>query len=104
VSFPEFLISIGETVALEQFKQIPVASFAHTKLLPLFHIYALIGGMPKVVQHYALHKDLTELSSIYDSLITSYIDDVEKYAANSSQLKMQRHAIRASVVQAGKRI
>jgi len=104
VSFPEFLMAIGETAALEQLKQIPVASFAHTKLLSLFHIYALIGGMPEVVQQYALHKDLTELSSIYDSLITSYIDDAEKYAANSSQLQMLRHAIRASFVQAGKRI
>jgi predicted AAA+ superfamily ATPase len=104
VSFPEFLIATGEKAALEQLQKIPIASFAHTKLLSLFHTYALIGGMPEVVNHYAQHKDLTALSSIYDSLITSYTDDAEKYAANTNQLQMIRHAIGTSFAQAGKRI
>jgi predicted AAA+ superfamily ATPase len=104
VSFPEFLTAIGETTVLEQLQQIPLAAFAHSKLLNLFHTYALIGGMPEVVNHYAQYKDLTALSSIYDSLITSYIDDAEKYAANTTQLQMIRHTIRASFAQAGKRI
>ena len=43
VSFPEFLDAIGEHGALEQIKKIPVASFVHSKLLKLFHEYALIG-------------------------------------------------------------
>lgn len=104
VSFPEFLAAMGETNSLEQLQKIPLASFAHTKLLHLFHTYALIGGMPEVVNHYVQHRDLTALSSIYDSLITSYLDDAEKYAANNTQLQVVRHAIRASYAQAGKRI
>jgi uncharacterized protein len=104
VSFPEFLAAMGETNSLEQLQKIPLASFAHTKLLHLFHTYALIGGMPEVVNHYVQYRDLTALSSIYDSLITSYLDDAEKYAANNTQLQVVRHAIRASYAQAGKRI
>jgi uncharacterized protein len=104
VSFPEFLAAMDETAALEQLQKIPVAAFAHSKLLQLFHTYALIGGMPEVVSHYVQHKDLTALASIYDSLITSYLDDVEKYAANASQVLHIRHVIRASFSQAGKRI
>lgn len=104
VSFPEFLAAMGETAALAQLEKNPIDSFAHTKLLTLFHTYALIGGMPEIVNHYSQHKDLTALSTIYDSLITSYIDDAEKYASNSSQLQMIRHAIKASFAQAGKRI
>jgi len=104
VSFPEFLAAIGETAALEQVQKIPVAPFAHTKLLQLFHTYALIGGMPEIVQHYAQHKDLTALGPIYDSLITSYLEDVEKYAASASQVTQIRHVIRSSFSLAGKRI
>jgi predicted AAA+ superfamily ATPase len=37
-------------------------------------------------------------------LITSYLDDVEKYASNASQVLHIRHVIRTSFSQAGKRI
>lgn len=104
VSFPEFLSAMGETAALEQLQQIPLASFAHSKLLGLFHTYALIGGMPEIVQHYALHKDLVALAPIYDSLISGYLEDVEKYATNNSQVLHIRHCIQSSFLQAGKRI
>lgn len=104
VSFPEFLSALNETAAREQLEQTPVAPFAHQKLLTLFHTYALIGGMPEAVQRYATTQDLVSLSSVYDSLLTSYLDDAEKYAKNNSQMQMIRHALRASFSQAGKRI
>ena len=104
VSFPEFLSAMNETAAREQLEQIPTASFAHQKLLSLFHTYALIGGMPEAVQHYRTHKDLVSLAPIYDSLLTSYMDDAEKYARNDPQMQLIRHAIRSSFAQAGKRI
>ncbi len=104
VSFPEFLSAIGEDSALGALHQIPIASFAHDKLLQLFHTYALIGGMPGIVKQYAEQKDFTVLASIYDSLITSYLEDVEKYAISSAQVIHIRHAIRTSFSEAGKRI
>ena len=104
VSFPEFLSAIGESAALEQLEMVPIAAFAHTKLLALFHKYALIGGMPEIVQHYAKHKDLVALSPIYDSLINGYVDDVEKYAKSNMQILHIRHCIQSSFTQAGKRI
>jgi predicted AAA+ superfamily ATPase len=104
VSFPEFLSAMNETAARDQLEQIPAASFSHQKLLSLFHTYALIGGMPEAVQHYSTHKDLVSLSPIYDSLLTSYMDDAEKYARNDTQMQLIRHAIRSSFAQAGKRI
>ena len=104
VSFPEFLSAIDETAALEQLTQVPLAAFAQKKLLNLFHTYALIGGMPEIVQHYATHKDLVTLGPIYDSLISGYIDDVEKYAKSNAQILYLRHCIQSSFAQAGKRI
>ncbi len=104
VSFIEFLEAIGETAALKQLQTIPLKTFAHDKLLKLFHTYALIGGMPEIVKEYAETKDITSLSSLYDSLIASYIDDVEKYAHTNNQMQVIRHVIKASYVEAGKRI
>jgi predicted AAA+ superfamily ATPase len=104
VSFPEFLSAIGENAALEQLTQVPLAAFAQSKLLKLFHTYALIGGMPEIVQHYATHKDLVAIGPIYDSLINGYMDDVEKYAKSNAQILHIRHCIQNSFAQAGKRI
>jgi predicted AAA+ superfamily ATPase len=104
VSFPEFLEALGETAALEQLHKIPFQQFAQDKLIKLYHQYAIIGGMPEVVNNYVKNKDFTSLNSIFDSLITSYLDDVEKYAKNDTQILHLRHVIKSSFSEAGKRI
>ena len=104
VSFPEFLGAMGEDASLQQLKQVPLADFAHEKLLRLFHTYALLGGMPEVVQHYAGSRDLATLAPVYESLIAAYLDDVEKYATHPSQIQYIRHAIRSVFTEAGHRI
>lgn len=104
VSFPEFLEALGETSALEQLHKIPFQQFAQDKLIKLYHQYAIIGGMPEVVNNYVKNKDFTSLNSIFDSLITSYMDDVEKYAKNDTQILHLRHVIKSSFSEAGKRI
>jgi predicted AAA+ superfamily ATPase len=103
-SFPEFLGAMGENAALEELQRIPCNDFAHPKLLELYHTYALVGGMPEVVHHYASYRDLGALNSIFDSLIMAYLDDVEKYARNDTQVLHLRHVIRSSFAEAGKRI
>ncbi|MEX0967626.1 MAG: AAA family ATPase [Bacteroidia bacterium] len=103
-SFPEFLKATGEEAAFQQLESVPIAEFAHDKLLSLFHTYTLIGGMPEVVSHYAQYRDLAALKPIYDSLLASYLEDVEKYARTTAQVAVIRHAIRSAFYQAGKRI
>lgn len=104
VSFPEFLGAIEQTAALEQFSIMPINGFAHHTLLRLFHTYALIGGMPEIVNKYVATKDLTALSSIYEQLINAYLDDVEKYGRNDTLIRVIRQCIRVSFTEAGKRI
>jgi predicted AAA+ superfamily ATPase len=104
VSFPEFLSAMDEREAINYLQQVPAPTFTHDKLIQLFHTYALIGGMPEVIKEYSENKDLLELSSIFDSLITAYLDDVEKYAGTNAQALHIGHAIRASFGQAGQRI
>jgi predicted AAA+ superfamily ATPase len=103
-SFEEFLDACNEQQALKQLNNIAFADFAHDKLLRLFHTYTLIGGMPEVVKRYVEQRDLSQLKSVYESLLLSYIDDVEKYARNATQTQILRHAITSCFREAGSRI
>ena len=104
LTFEEFLGATGETQAAEMLNRIPLPSFAHDKLLKLFHRYTLIGGMPEIVQRYAESKNLAQLKTIYESLITAYLDDVEKYADKDSKAEVIRHVIQSAFTEAGSRI
>lgn len=104
VSFPEFLLATGEEAAYNALQEIPFPDYAHDRLMQLYHQYALIGGMPEIVARYAASRDLTSLSSVYDALLYSYLEDVEKYASSQAQVMHIRHVIRSSFIMAGKRI
>ncbi len=103
-SFLEFLDALNENNAITELNHVPLNDYAYQKLFTLYQTYALIGGMPEIVKQYAENKDLVSLQPLYESLITSYIDDVEKYASNASQVHVLRQSIRASYIEAGKRI
>lgn len=103
-TFSEFLNAQGEQGLLEALKEIPFPYFAHEKALKKFYRYTLIGGMPEVVKNYIEKGDLVELGTIYDSLLISYMDDVEKYAKNNTQADILRHVINSCFEEAGKRI
>lgn len=102
--FYEFLSALKEEAALEAIDSIPVPDYAHDTLLRFFHHYTLIGGMPEVVATYADTKDPLELSPVYESLLVSYMDDVEKYALSSSQARIIRYTIQHALIEAGQRI
>lgn len=103
-SFYEFLLAMGETMAAKALKEIPVKPYAHDKLSELFHTYVLIGGMPEVIRHYAENRNLVALAGVYQSLLYGYIDDVEKYGPNSTQVQIIRHIINTCFLEAGNRI
>jgi predicted AAA+ superfamily ATPase len=60
--------------------------------------------MPAVVQEFVRTQDFKALAEIYDSLIASYLEDVEKYAETQNQVLHIRHVIRSAIAEAGKRI
>ncbi|MBA7588899.1 hypothetical protein ES708_30970 [subsurface metagenome] len=60
--------------------------------------------MPEIVQQYSDHQDLYRLNTIYESLLTAYLDDVEKYARNKTMNHIIRHTIQQSFFSAGIRI
>ncbi len=104
LTFREYLAALGDFSSLEVLSQIPCPDFAHEKLLRQFYKYTLIGGMPEVVRTYVETGDLGELKPVYESLLRSYLDDVEKYARNKTLTGVMRHAIENSFYSAGNRI
>lgn len=84
-SFREFLGAIGENALLTILDKPELTVAFHDRLMGLFNVYTLIGGMPEVVQLYAERKDILSLETVYETLLQGYRDDVEKYA-NGRQL------------------
>lgn len=103
-TFAEFLGAIDEDVSLSTYNEDIIPDYAHDKMLSLFRRFASIGGMPEIIDKYSRNKDLTSLDSIYSSLITSYSEDVEKYARSDSMEKYIRHIITTAFREAGSRV
>lgn len=103
-SFEEYLKAHQENTALNTYSKFPFPEYGHNKLLNLFVEYCLIGGMPEVVKHYIENKDLVAVGRIFENLITTYSDDVEKYAQNDNQRNIIRHIINNAIKLAGERI
>ncbi len=104
LSFREYLHAVGDEETLKVFDTFPTPAYAHDILLQQFHRYTLIGGMPEVVAGYIETKDVTALSGIYNSLLTSFEDDIGKYARNPAAATVLRHCLESAPFQAGQRI
>lgn len=103
LSFEEFLIALGEDQLLDEYRKTPIEKYAEPILFDSFRTYALLGGMPEIIQHYSKHRDITALGPIFDSLISSYLQDAEKYAKNEQQLQIIRFSIHQAIFRAGHR-
>ncbi len=103
-TFEEYLGAIGEGKSLNFIQSGKVPDYAHDKIFEMFRIYTVIGGMPEVIKEYIENRDLSGLGQIYERLIVSYQDDVEKYARNETMANVIRHIIGAAFQYAGSRI
>ncbi|WP_299366866.1 AAA family ATPase [Winogradskyella sp.] len=93
LNFTEYLDAKQKTLASEKINEIPVKHFAHQTLKDLFHEYAIIGGMPEVIENYLETNNISDLPKIYESIWATYKDDIEKYAKNTTETRVIRHII-----------
>lgn len=92
-SFIEYLSAIGEGRFVELLIKAELPNAFHDEILQHFNLYALIGGMPEVVAHYAASKDIVALSRTYNQLLNAYKNDVEKYANSNTQANVIRYIL-----------
>lgn len=91
-SFLEFLSATGGDFDKELVEN-QNADLAHDRIMSAFRNYCIVGGMPAAVNRYAQKNDILAADDIYETLITSYSDDVEKYAPNDTMAKVLRFII-----------
>jgi predicted AAA+ superfamily ATPase len=89
-SFLEFLSGIGDDFDAKLIENLADVSGIHFKMMERFYKYALVGGMPAAVAKYAEKQDIVAVKEIYDSLLATYKDDVEKYTGNALQIQIIR--------------
>lgn len=104
LTFVEFLMATGEEKSLEFLIDLSVPDYAHNKLMDLFKQYTIIGGMPEIIANYVEYHNFYNLREIYEQLIVSYLDDVEKYGRNQTTISVIRHVISSAFMYAGQRI
>ncbi|NQU51036.1 MAG: AAA family ATPase [Bacteroidetes bacterium] len=103
-SFKEFLYATNNELLAAELEKPEVPAFLYNQFTALFKKYATIGGMPEILKHYADGTDISSLGSVYDSLIHSFSEDVEKYAVSSAQANYIRHIIDHVFAEGGTRI
>ena len=72
---------------LENEKAVPDA--LHNRLRQLMLEYAVVGGMPDVVQTYINTKDMAAVLNMQRDLVRSYEDDMVKYAEKNDKAKIR---------------
>ena len=93
LNFQEYLKATGKQLLLDELKRIPVKPTAHQALMDAFHRYAIIGGMPEVVKSDIEQNSLSDLPAIYESIWSTYKNDVEKYGSNDVEKKIIKHVM-----------
>lgn len=94
MDFEEFMIAnnVSKTT-LEMLKAKfetcqPVDEFIHQKLLWLFFIYLIVGGMPDAVKIYIATKDIREVDKVQRDIVVLYKEDFSQYESEDKKLKL----------------
>jgi len=94
INFAEFLEATNNHSALELMQQISIPKYANDLLMKLYHKFCILGGMPEIISQYLDNGETTAgLIQIYESIWSSYKDDVEKYSSNSTERRIIKHVI-----------
>ena len=85
LDFEEFMIANGLQSDISDYlrscfeRKEPVDSFVHEKMMQLFRLYLIVGGMPEAVQEYVNSNDLSAVQLIQKNIIEMYKYDIAKY-------------------------
>lgn len=85
LDFEEFLIANGLNVNVldkirENFENLtPVDDIVHSKLIDMFHLYLIVGGMPAVVKRYIETNNFKDVVEEQNNINRFYRQDISKY-------------------------
>lgn len=64
-------------------KQTPLGQTLHRKVMDLFRLYMVIGGMPQAILKYIETKDFRKVEAVKRQILNLYRNDIRKYADNA---------------------
>lgn len=67
----------------------PVDEFIHQKLLAIFFVYLIVGGMPDAVKTYIETKDIREVDKVQRDIVMLYKEDFSQYELEDKKLKLK---------------
>ncbi|MBI5400329.1 ATP-binding protein [Candidatus Saganbacteria bacterium] len=107
LDFFEYLQAKGEVELLKILQKctidLPLPQAIHEMASKLFNEYTQIGGMPEAVRVFVEMKDFLAVNRVYNSLLTSFLDDVHKYVAET-KVKYLTHVIENAPLFAGQTV
>ncbi len=95
MDFEEFMVANNVSkltidMLKERFETLtPVDEFIHQKLLAMFFVYLIVGGMPDAVKTYIETKDIREVDKVQQDIITLYREDFSQYEQEDKKLKLK---------------
>ncbi len=103
-TFVEFMRAVGEGEIADSLEQVSLPASLHLHVMEMFKKYMVVGGLPEAVANYSKYKDIVRLNGIFNSLLSGYKDDVEKYAAKPKEQDVIRYILNYGWASAGHRI
>lgn len=94
LTFKEFIKALGVSneiidILKQSYKnRTEVDAFIHNKLIDLFNLYLIVGGMPEAVSTYIETNNLEKVSKVHEKIIRLYKQDFSKYEVNN-KLKLK---------------
>ncbi len=89
LTFREFALNLGlnssilENLETSFKEKKPVDDFIHKKMMELFRVYLVVGGMPAAVNRYIETNNLNEVIDIQKQIVNLYKKDITQYDKNN---------------------
>lgn len=89
LTFREFALNLGlnssilENLETSFKEKKPVDDFIHKKMMELFRVYLVVGGMPAAVNRHIETNNLNEVIDIQNQIVNLYKKDITQYDKNN---------------------
>ena len=89
MDFEEFISCVGinqqviDSLRTAWQSRTPVDEFVHSKIMELFRLYLVVGGMPAAVSKYIETNNLQEVMAVQKDIIKLYKRDIAQYDSNN---------------------
>lgn len=85
LDFEEFLIAVGEELLVDYLRlcfreKTALGAALHRKIMNLFRVYMIVGGMPQAVEKYCETQSLSDVNRVKQRILRLYREDIAKFA------------------------